>query len=105
MRLAAFAICVALAGCGSLGTSDPDALAKGMITACQGAATAENAIAAYIRSGTIKPVTFPAIDHARVTIKGFCDPAAALPSDLLGAASQVIAATSALLAFKPAGAP
>lgn len=94
--------CLLLAACGSLGTSDPQALAKGLITACQGAAAAENTIAAFIRGGQIKPASFPAIDQARVTIKGFCDPAAALPSDLFGATERVLAATSALMAFKPA---
>lgn len=90
-----------LPACGSLGTSDPNALAKGLITACESAAAAENTIAGFIRSGHIKPVSFPAIDQARVPIKAFCDPTAALPDDALSASRLVINATGALLALKP----
>lgn len=90
-----------LAGCGSLGTSDPNALAKGLIAACESAAVAENTIAAFIRSGHIKPVSFGAINQFREPIKAFCDPSAALPQDLLGATRQVVSATTALLALKP----
>lgn len=100
-RILSIAAVLLLAGCGSLGTSDPNALAKSLITACESAAAAENTIAAFIRSGHIKPVSFPAINQARVPIKGFCDPEAALPADLIAASSQVIAATTAMLAFKP----
>lgn len=86
---------------GSLGTSDPNALAKSLITACESAAVAENTIAALIRAGQIKPVSFPAINQFREPIKAFCDPSAAIPEDLVGASKQVVAATVAMLALQP----
>lgn len=106
--LATIAVALTLASCGSsgnlggsLGTSDPNALAKSMISACEGAAAAENTIASFIRSGHIKPVSFPAIDQARVPIRAFCDPSAAIPEDVLTASRLVINATMAMLALKP----
>ncbi len=90
-----------LASCGSLGTSDPNALAKGLIAACESADSAGQILTALVKARKIKPPSFSAIDQARVTIDGFCDPSAALPADLIGATNRVLAATAAMLAYKP----
>ncbi len=90
-----------LTACGSLGTSDPNALAKGLITACESAASGARVIRVLVDAGRIKRPSFPAIEQARVTIDGFCDPNAALPADLIGATNRVVAATAAMLAYKP----
>lgn len=100
-RLLAIAAVALVAGCGSLGTSDPNALAKGLITACESAASGARVIRVLVDAGRIKPPSFPAIEQARVTIDGFCDPNAAMPADLIGATNRVVAATAAMLAYKP----
>lgn len=92
---------VSVGGCGSLGTSDPNALAKSLITACESAAVAEEAITVFVKNGKIKPVSFPAINQFRAPIKAFCDPDAAIPDDIVGASRQVITATVSMLALKP----
>lgn len=92
---------LALSSCGSLGTSDPQALAKGLIAACESATSGARIIRVLIDAKKIKPASFPAIEQARATIDGFCDPSVPLPDNLAGATERVLAATAAMLAFRP----
>lgn len=95
------AISLALvASCTSMGI-DADAQIKTLVTACNSAAAVENSVAGYIRSGYIKPASFPAIDQFRIPIKAFCDPSVPPPKDPVAAVRQVLAATEALSALQP----
>lgn len=106
-RMLAVFLLVGLTGCGgalmggSLGTSDPVALQKSVITACRGAITAERTLIKLINADKIPVSAFDEIDEARIVIKKFCGTGAPIPSNPLDAALQIGAAATALLAVRP----
>lgn len=106
-RMLAILLLVGLAGCGgtlmggSLGTSDPVALQKGVLTACKGAVTAERTLIKLINADKIPVSAFDEIDEARIVIKKFCGSGAPIPANPLDAVLQVGAAATALLAVRP----
>lgn len=95
-----------VAGCaaltdGSLGTGDPVALQKGLLTACRGANTAERTLIKFIDADKVPATAFPDIREAQRVVRQFCGSGAPMPANLLDATLQVGAAATALLAAKP----